>query len=174
MRRILCRRLKRSALQRAQRALAEFRIEGVPTVLPLLRAVLRENKFTAAEASGFQVYTRWIDDELSELSERARRYVDVEVGRGTSTAAHRPAAQSDANDAEVASYRVGIKAPLSGLVLELRVQEGDMVAVGDIVAIMESMKMEQSIVAEVAGAVAKVNVSVGAFIDGGADLMGLN
>lgn len=75
---------------------------------------------------------------------------------------------------EAPIYRIGVKAPLSGMVMELCVKTGDRISRGDVVAIMESMKMEQSILAENEGVVAKINVEIGAFIETGDDLMGLD
>ena len=71
-------------------------------------------------------------------------------------------------------YRVGIKAPLAGMILELCVREGDRVAPGDMVAVMESMKMEQPIIAEISGVVARINVAKGGFVEMDADILGLD
>jgi acetyl-CoA/propionyl-CoA carboxylase biotin carboxyl carrier protein len=163
---------REEAISRSRRALAELSVEGIKTILPLHRTILDRAEFVAASPEDFQVYTRWIDAELPTLCEAALAYKQVNV----------PGREPPVNDAqafkveeeEAPTYRVGIKAPLSGLILEMLVSEGDMISAGDVVAIMESMKMEQSIIAEVAGVVAKINVSKGDFIEMDNDILGVD
>lgn len=163
------------ALQRAKRALAEFAALGIKTIVPLHRAILERAEFTAVSGAGFAVHTRWIDQELAGLCDSAKAFdrvlvdrADSEVGIGFGELG------SDTEQDELPSYTHGIQAPLSGMILELCVSEGDMINVGEVVAIMESMKMEQSVMAEVSGVIAKVNVDRGAFIEMGADIMGVD
>ena len=164
---------REEALQRARRALAELRIEGAKTIVPLHRAILGQPEFAAAAGEDFKVYTRWIDTEMGRLSEAASAAQDAvtpTVQDEVITLVQIETPQSS----EGPGYRVGVKAPLSGTVLEICVSEGDAVAKGDLVAVMEAMKMEQSVTAEVAGVVSKINVAQGSFIEIDEDLMGLD
>ncbi|MCK0198133.1 ATP-grasp domain-containing protein [Ancylobacter sp. 6x-1] len=160
------------ALTRARRALGEFQIEGVATLAPLHRAILSQKEFASGDAAGFAVHTRWIDEHIDALSDAAAA-MDRSRGRIATLPGTSDAEMSSAFD-DPPAYRIGIKAPLAGTVLELCVCEGQNIAPGDLVAVMESMKMEQSILAETAGVVARINVAPGAFIDADADLVGLD
>lgn len=163
------------AIARARRALAEFRVEGIKTIVPLHRAILEQSEFTATSLDGFTVFTRWIDAELDKLSEAASELKGQGSVKGRSpgeSAATLPGTEEQPEEAP--TYRAGIKAPLSGMILELCVREGDMVKVGDLVAIMESMKMEQSIFAYVAGVISKVNAAKGEFVEMDSDIVGVD
>jgi len=162
------------ALARARRALGEMVIEGPKTLLPFHRAILDCPEFTARTGEAFRVSTRWIDAETGRLAEAAHRYAAKPLAAPAAGAAEAIVAGAASPAAEEPSYRVGVKAPLSGLVLQLLVKQGDRIDIGDAVAIMESMKMEQTILAEVSGVVARINVTQGAFIDMDEDLMGLD
>lgn len=160
------------ALARAARALGELKVEGVANIVPLHRAIVERDEFVATYQQEFAIHTRWLDTEIEQLSAEALAlndqtqdfYPDILDGPE----------EGDEALAEEATYRIGIKAPLSGMVLELLVNEGDSVRRGDVVAIMESMKMEQSVLAEEGGIVSKINVQKGAFIEIDADLLGLD
>lgn len=160
------------ALERASRALAELELEGIKSVVPLHRAILQRDEFSAAYQQEFTVHTRWIDAELAKLSQEALALDRQKFGEPQGGAL--PTSDPIEEEPDTPTYRLGIKAPLSGLVLEVCVNVGDRVNRGDVVAIMESMKMEQSIVAEEGGVVAEINVDQGAFIEMDADLMGLD
>ncbi|MCF6110410.1 acetyl/propionyl/methylcrotonyl-CoA carboxylase subunit alpha [Mesorhizobium muleiense] len=167
---------RQEALARAQRALGEFRAGGLTTIAPLHQAILSAPEFSARAAEGFKIHTRWIDDELQRLATIAKSFaVSAEVTEENQLDMG-PAGGDESLPANVepALYRVGVKAPLSGVIMELCVKEGDTVHLGDIVAIMEAMKMEQPVVADVAGVVAKINVGQGSFIEMDGDIMGLN
>lgn len=166
---------REEALARSRRALAELRLDGLTTITPLHRAILATPKFAASDREGFTVHTRWIDSELTRLAKAARSYeapVATETPETSELTLRLDA--GTAAESERHSYRVGIKAPLSGSILELCVSEGDSITVGDVVAIMEAMKMEQPVMAEVSGKVAKINVVRGSFIEMDADIMGVD
>jgi acetyl-CoA/propionyl-CoA carboxylase biotin carboxyl carrier protein len=164
---------RQQAVERAARALEEWVIEGVSTVTPLHRAILKRSEFVAEYRQEFGIYTRWIDVELPRLAEEASAIRD-EVAAQEKESPEVSMIEPLQDPEEAPTYRVGIKAPLSGMVLELCVKQGDQITRGDVVAIMESMKMEQSILAEEDGVVAKINVETGSFIASGDDLMGLD
>lgn len=163
------------AIARARRALAEFHAEGIKTIVPLHRAILERGEFIAATAEEFNVYTRWIDSELAGLSESARQIQDTSDSPGLVSAEAAMNVDDIEEDAlETPTYRAGIRAPLSGMIMDLCVSEGEWVRAGDVVAIMESMKMEQSILSDVSGVISKINVEKGAFIEMDADIMGVD
>ena len=156
------------AIARARRALAEFRIEGVPTVLPFHRAVLEDPAFTVEEA--FSVHTRWIEtdfgagfeagpqaaaapgDEMLNLPvEIDGRRVQLRLPasllgglQGSAPGKAAPAAPEEAGPGAV-------RAPVPGTVQLWRVEDGTEVREGDTVAVMEAMKMETPVLAPVSG-----------------------
>lgn len=164
---------RQQALERARRALSEFGIEGVTTIMPFHAAILATPEFASATQQGFSVHTRWIDENLQRMAEAhaARQAVPVPTAEdlAPSLANEAPAAEP-----ERPHYRAGIKAPLSGMIIQLCVAEGDKVAEGDVVAIMEAMKMEQPVYAETSGTIVCINIATGAFIEMDADVMGVN
>ncbi len=165
---------RREALARARRALAELAVAGVTTILPFHRAVLERQEFSTDEPASFTVYTSWIDAELSGIAEAARGYGTALAAARTPGEVGLPSESSAEDPDQTPTYRVGIKAPLAGIVQQLCVRQGDRVERGDVVAIMEAMKMEQPVHAEDAGIVACVNIGEGGFVDMDADIMGLD
>lgn len=163
---------RKQAIERAIRALDELTLD-VKTVVPLHRAIIRRSEFAADSVDGFRIYTRWIDVEMPKLSEEAAALQSAPTsvsGPTKDDAVLMPVEELD----EAPTYRTGIKAPLSGVVMELCVKVGDKISRGDVVAIMESMKMEQSVLAEKGGVVSKINVVTSGFIEMGDDLMGID
>jgi acetyl-CoA/propionyl-CoA carboxylase biotin carboxyl carrier protein len=182
---------RRQALQRSRRALKELVIEGMPTVVPFHQAVLEDPAYTA-EDGHFGVHTRWIETEFSgqiapyagplgEASEPIPRYtVVVEVngkrlevlvpaGLGTangSTTAARPKKpvkrQSGATTKSPSSN--ALTSPMQGTIVKVAVAEGDVVEAGDLVVVLEAMKMEQPLTAHRSGTVKNLNAQVGATV----------
>ncbi|HMO30679.1 biotin carboxylase N-terminal domain-containing protein [Enterovirga sp.] len=167
---------REAALARARRALAEFRIEGVPTVLPFHRAVLEEPAFTAQE--GFRVHTRWIETEFGSLFEPASTSaaapademlsLPVEIdGRrvelrlparllgGFQAAGAVPGQASPAERPEEAGPGA-VRAPVPGTIQLWRIEDGAEVNEGDIVAVMEAMKMETPVFAPLSGQLRRI------------------
>lgn len=157
---------REEALSRARRALAEFRIEGVASVLPFHRAVLDEPAFTGE--AGFGVYTNWIENEFRgiEPSPRVtpvdggllRSYIEIDGKRmalGLPLGLFGAGLQAPARAAEAAAAmdEGGVYPPMPGNLLKWLVSEGDEVGEGDVLAIVEAMKMETKILAETAGRV---------------------
>lgn len=160
------------ALARAARALAEFRVEGVATVLPFARALLAAPEFRA-EDGVFGVHTGWIESGFAERLTQAvaphPRVTPVEAAAMTSVAveidgrrhtltlptallaiaaaAKGPPPTADAGDAE----NVEIRAPVAGVLAAWRIADGEVIAPGDVVAVIEAMKMETPVVATRAG-----------------------
>jgi len=176
---------REQAIARARRALKEFRIEGLPTVLPFHRAVMAHPDFVSGDV--FKVHTRWIETDFANgeapalrpdpLPDAALLRTAIEVdGRrmalglpavllsGLSSAAGgavaAPAAQAPAADA------AAVAAPVSGTVQGWKVADGDEVAEGAVIAVMEAMKMEMQVLAHRAGRIAFA-VAAGGYVAAG-------
>lgn len=163
---------REQALQRARRALAEFQIEGVASVLPFHRAVVQDPAFTAEQ--GFGVHTRWIETEMQQDFTAALRPVPVQeqplqrtwveidgrrVTLGLPASLLQGVAQT-ATSAPVSTTAAAVQdgdvlAPMAGSLIAWKVAEGETVDAGAVIAVMESMKMESPITAPRAGRVAQ-------------------
>jgi len=178
------------ALQRARRVLDETVVEGLPTVLPFHRAVVRDPDFTDEP---FRVHTRWIETEwnnelapwagAAEVDEpAARETVVVEVGGkrlevtlpagfgavGTGAGAGKPGRRSRSKGGGAAVSGDALTSPMQGTIVKIAVSEGDQVAAGDLVVVLEAMKMEQPLTAHKAGTVKGLTASVGEVVASGA------
>ena len=163
------------AIERARRALREFDIAGVHTTLPFLRAVLAEPAFTAEDPGGFAVHTRWIEQDYQHAAATAdddrimirvgRRWLPVAVP-GLAQAREGPLAlarQQAREQRQQAGQAAGdaVTAPMQGTVVRVTVTEGEQVTAGQVLAIVEAMKMENPLRAPHAGQVAGLHVSAG-------------
>ncbi|MGJ6964532.1 acetyl/propionyl/methylcrotonyl-CoA carboxylase subunit alpha [Streptosporangium sp. G11] len=184
------------ALERSRRALAEFEIGGMPTVLPFHRAVVADPAFTGEP---FSVHTRWIETEFDntippyegelgtaeEPGERER--ITVEVGgkrlevvlpSGLAAGNAGSAARSASKAPRRGGGRVAKKAvdgdslvsPMQGTIVKIVAADGDTVAAGDTIVVLEAMKMEQPLAAHKAGTVTGLAASVGQTITSGATI----
>lgn len=163
---------REQALQRARRALAEFQIEGVASVLPFHRAVVQDPAFTAEQ--GFGVHTRWIETEMQQDFAAALRPVPVQeqplqrtwveidgrrVTLGLPASLLQGVAQTatsaPASTTAAAVQDGDVRAPMAGSLIAWKVTEGEVVEAGAVIAVMESMKMESPITAPRAGRVAQ-------------------
>jgi acetyl-CoA/propionyl-CoA carboxylase biotin carboxyl carrier protein len=185
---------RKDALEKARRALKEFEITGLPTVIPFHRAVVEEPAFVADKASDFLVHTRWIETEFETVidpwdgaieegfdSEELYRTVVVEVeGRrlkvgvpsGIFAAGQRATLGKAPKRAVTGSSAAGasegrITSPMQATVVKVLVEPGSAVIAGDLLCVLEAMKMEQPITAPVDGTVESVGVSLGDSISGG-------
>jgi acetyl-CoA/propionyl-CoA carboxylase, biotin carboxylase, biotin carboxyl carrier protein len=155
---------REQVLIRARRAMAEFKIEGVASVLPFHRAVLEETSFTGED--GFHVYTNWIETEFRGV-EPFRRVTSVEggllqsfieidgrrhtIGLPASLFANVGAPRPRDTDMKREEIAGTVTAPVPGTLQQWLVEDGASVAEGDGIAVMEAMKMEMRIVAPKAG-----------------------
>jgi acetyl-CoA/propionyl-CoA carboxylase, biotin carboxylase, biotin carboxyl carrier protein len=188
------------ALERARRALAEFEIEGMPTVLPFHRAVVRDPAFTSEP---FSVHTRWIETEFAadippyaggtatsgepEPRERItvevggkRLEVTVPAGLGASAGGtgHGRAAPATAGRSKLIGRRGGaaggapsgdeLISPMQGTIVKIVAADGEQVAIGDTIVVLEAMKMEQPLTAHKAGTVSGLSIAVGQTVPAGA------
>jgi len=182
---------REQVLARSRRALDEFVVDGMPTVIPFHRSVVDDPAFTA-EGGSFDVYTTWIEtdydnqlepysgvSEDSEPDERERVTVEVggkrvEVvlpgGLGASAAAAgstKKAKRKAGKGGSAAASGDSLVAPMQGTVVKVAVEEGQEVAAGDQIIVVEAMKMEQPINAHKAGIVTGLTVTVGGPIGSG-------
>jgi acetyl-CoA/propionyl-CoA/long-chain acyl-CoA carboxylase, biotin carboxylase, biotin carboxyl carrier protein len=180
------------ALQRARRALAEFVVEGMPTVLPFHRAVVEDDAFTAEP---FRVHTRWIETEFDNTiapyagpsaeaeQDDERERVVVEVGgrrlevvlpaglgasAGKAAGARKPARRAAGKRAGAAASGDALASPMQGTIVKVVAEEGQEVAEGDLVVVLEAMKMEQPLGAHKAGTITGLTAEVGATVTNGA------
>ena len=174
------------ALERSRRALDEFEIAGLPTVLPFHRLVVRDPAFTAEDGT-FGVYTRWIETEFAgeiapwdgELSDpshaEARHTVVVEVGAAPGKAGRPavapPSRRSHGTTASAFASGDAVKAPMQATIVKVAVEEGQHVVKGDLVIVLEAMKMEQPLQAHKDGIIGAINAVAGATVSSGHQLL---
>ncbi|MFI9721644.1 acetyl/propionyl/methylcrotonyl-CoA carboxylase subunit alpha [Streptomyces sp. NPDC052396] len=185
---------REQALQRAARALAEFEVEGMATAIPFHRAVVADPDFTA---DPFRVHTRWIETEFNNTIEPfagaaaeedeelpGRETVVVEVGgkrlevslpSSLGMTIARTAAAGGAKPKRRAAKKAGAAAsgdsltsPMQGTIVKVAVEEGQQVAAGDLIVVLEAMKMEQPINAHRAGTIKGITAEVGGSVSSGA------
>ncbi len=184
-------RNREQALARSRRALDEFVVEGMPTVIPFHRAVVDDPAFVG-DGKRFSVYTSWIESEFdntiapyaagAEVDEPGERQtVTVEVGGrrlevslpaglavgGAAAAGARPKKRAAAKKAGGAASGDAVAAPMQGTIVKVAVEEGQTVAQGDLIVVVEAMKMEQPLNAHKAGTVTALAAEVGASVSSG-------
>jgi acetyl/propionyl-CoA carboxylase alpha subunit/acetyl-CoA carboxylase carboxyltransferase component len=143
-------------VQKAARALREFRIEGVATNIPFIQAVLAHPDFVANRVS-----TGFIDTHVAALV-GAPKEIARPLFFAAGVAAGEMPASSRVGVTTGPSGSVAVPAPLQGTVVAIEVAEGDLVRPGQQIAIIESMKMEHLVDAPHGGKVTKVTASKGA------------
>jgi len=185
------------AIERARRALAELEVGGMPTLVPFHRAVLDDPAFAPAdESTPFGVHTRWIetqwsgglppyDGETAAADEAAsRQRVTVEVdGRRLEVvlpeglaaparvkAARKPGAARRSSSSAAAASGDALTAPMQGTIVKVAVEDGATVEAGDLVVVLEAMKMEQPLTAHKSGTITHLTAEVGAAVQSGATL----
>lgn len=173
---------RQEALVHARRALREFCIEGVASVLPFHRAVIEEPAFTAADR--FDVFTTWIETEFRGLEPAprvepveenlVRTFIEIDGKRHTLGL---PAALLSGAVAPTVGQPVPVReaatgaviAQLSGSLQQWLIEDGAEVQEGEVIAVMEAMKMETRVMAPRKGLI-RLKAEVGAFIELGAEL----
>nr|WP_240973366.1 biotin carboxylase N-terminal domain-containing protein [Nonomuraea sp. FMUSA5-5] len=186
-------RTRRETLERARRALAEFEITGMPTVLPFHRAVVADPAFTSEP---FTVHTRWIETEWDnpvppyegevaspDATASARETVTVEVGGkrlevvlpaglGSTAPAPSKTPRRTAGRTRKASAAGGdaLVSPMQGTIVKVVASDGDVVDEGDTVVVLEAMKMEQPLAAHKAGTITGLTAAIGQTVTAGATI----
>ncbi|WP_406429026.1 acetyl/propionyl/methylcrotonyl-CoA carboxylase subunit alpha [Streptomyces sp. NBC_00147] len=187
---------REQALQRAARALAEFDVEGMATAIPFHRAVVVDPAFTS---DPFTIHTRWIETEFvndikpfaatpdTDTDEEAgRETVVVEVGgkrlevslpvslgmslARTGLAAGAKPKRRAAKKSGPAASGDTLASPMQGTIVKIAVEEGQEVKEGDLVVVLEAMKMEQPLNAHRTGIIKGLNTEIGASITSGATI----
>ncbi|MFC5992784.1 acetyl/propionyl/methylcrotonyl-CoA carboxylase subunit alpha [Pseudonocardia hispaniensis] len=183
------------ALERSRRALAEFQVEGMATVLPFHRIVVDDPAFAADRAEDFTVHTRWIetewnntiapfDDDVADADAAApRQSVVIEVdgrrlevslpgdltfGGATGTAAKGATPRKRAGRGGGAKVSGdAVTAPMQGTIIKVAVSDGDAVSAGDLIVVLEAMKMENPVTAHKDGTVTGLSAEAGSSVSQG-------
>ncbi|MFK0254325.1 acetyl/propionyl/methylcrotonyl-CoA carboxylase subunit alpha [Streptomyces sp. NPDC090445] len=190
---------REQALQRAARALAEFEVEGMATAIPFHRAVVVDPAFAPVDGTPFKVHTRWIETEfVNEIpafaapvadeadEEPGRETVVVEVGgkrlevslpSSLGMTLARTAAAGGAKPKRRVAKKSGpaasgdtLASPMQGTIVKVAVEEGQQVNEGDLVVVLEAMKMEQPLNAHRSGTIVGLTAEVGASLTSGATI----
>ncbi|MEY7847586.1 acetyl-CoA carboxylase biotin carboxylase subunit [Natrarchaeobius sp. A-rgal3] len=200
---------REECLERSLRALREYEIEGIPTIIPFHRLMLTDERFVDSTHT-----TKYLDEELDESriadaqeqwgtdtesvgdddEETVEREFTVEVNgkrfeveleergapaipagdvdAGGSAGPPQPAGGSqDDSGADLAGEGETVDAEMQGTILDVDVEEGDEVAAGDVLVVLEAMKMENDIVASTGGTVTQIAVAEGDSVDMGDTLV---
>ncbi|BAX99084.1 putative bifunctional protein acetyl-/propionyl-CoA carboxylase [Mycobacteroides stephanolepidis] len=191
---------RNEALARSRRALAEFNVEGLATVIPFHRAVVSDPAFIGDE-DGFTVHTRWIETEWDntvepftadaaegeedEILPRQKLVVevggrrlevslpgDISLGGGGGGAANgvirkKPKARKRGGHGGGGATGDSVTAPMQGTVVKVAVEEGQEVEVGELIVVLEAMKMENPVTAHKAGTITGLSVEAGSAITQG-------
>jgi acetyl-CoA/propionyl-CoA carboxylase biotin carboxyl carrier protein len=183
------------ALERSRRALAEFRVEGMATVLEFHRLVVEDPAFAATDADAFTVHTRWIETEWdntvepfnggegADAEEAPRQSVVVEVGGrrlevslpgdlalgggGPAAAAKAPPRKRGSGKGGATVSGDAVTAPMQGTIIKVAVSDGDTVSAGDLVVVLEAMKMENPVTAHKDGTVTGLSAEQGSSVSQG-------
>ena len=176
-------RSRDEALSRARRALEEFHIGGLATALPFHRAILKDPAFT----KDFTVYTSYIENEfvnqipnygatkIELQSLAASEHIVAEVnGHRFDIRLHAPEPLHKRHRAKAGMSGLiagdGLTSPMQGTVVKIALAEGDSVVAGDLVIVLEAMKMEQALLAHKSGIIANLTAVIGESVANGAKL----
>ena len=189
---------REQAIERARRALDELTLDGLPTVAPFHRAVLDEPDFAPAAGADFKVHTRWIETDYKNTispfsgapgsvddddAERQTVVVEVngkrlevvlpELGGTPAKSSSKPTSKTRKSRARGGSNAVSgddLTSPMQGTIVKVSVADGDTVAEGDLILVLEAMKMEQPINAHKAGKISGLSLKAGDTVTAGAVL----
>ena len=171
---------RQQAIERARRALAEFSIDGLATALPFHRAILEDPAYTEI----FKVYTSYIENEFVNTiptftttteplqSHMAPEHLITEInGKRFEIMVHapKPIVKRHRAKAGMAGGSGGsaLSSPMQGTVVKIAVEEGASVSVGDLIIVLEAMKMEQPLMAHKSGVISNLTAVIGATVSSG-------
>ena len=171
---------RKEAIERARRALAEFEVDGLATAIPFHRAILQDPAFTEE----FRVYTSYIENEFKNeisaftptivpLTTRvAAEHLVAEVnGKRFEVNIHTPepvVKRHRAKESKVGGAGgTGLTSPMQGTVVKIAVDVGQTVVAGDLIIVLEAMKMEQPLIAHRSGMIANLTAAIGETVASG-------
>jgi acetyl-CoA/propionyl-CoA carboxylase biotin carboxyl carrier protein len=171
---------REEAIQRSRRALAEFEVQGLATAIPFHRAILEDSNYT----ENFKVYTSYIENEfVNEISAYAAESLEVQTkaaaeklvaevnGKRFEILVHAPEPVVKRHRAKQAAAGGasgdGLPSPMQGTVVKIAVEEGQHVEAGELVIVLEAMKMEQPLNAHKAGVIKNLKAVVGETVSSG-------
>jgi acetyl-CoA/propionyl-CoA carboxylase biotin carboxyl carrier protein len=171
---------RKEAIERARRALAEFEVDGLATAIPFHRAILQDPSYTEE----FRVYTSYIENEFKNeipayipavlpiTTRVAAEHLVAEVnGKRFEVKLHTPepvVKRHRAKESKIGgSSGTGLTSPMQGTVVKVAVEVGQKVEVGDLVIVLEAMKMEQPLIAHKAGTIANLTAVIGETVSSG-------
>ena len=187
---------RQQAIERARRALKEFKVEGIATATTFHEVVINEPDFVAADGQ-FKVHTRWIETEFNneiapyagdsanvgDNSNRDSIVFEIDgkrvevtmpanfgVPTGIVTKPSSPGPKRTAKKGGPTAAGDALTSPMQGTVVKIAVQEGQHVEQGELVFVLEAMKMEQPLTAHKSGVITGLQVTVGATISNGGTL----
>ena len=165
---------RKEAIERARRALAEFEVDGLATAIPFHRAIVQDPSFTEE----FRVYTSYIENEfkneiaaytptVTPLTTRvaAENLVAEVNGKRFEVKIHTPepvVKRHRAKESKIGGAGgTGLTSPMQGTVVKVAVEVGQTVAAGDLIIVLEAMKMEQPLIAHKSGTIANLTAVIG-------------
>jgi acetyl-CoA/propionyl-CoA carboxylase biotin carboxyl carrier protein len=171
---------RKEAIERARRALAEFNVGGLATAIPFHRAILEDPAYTEV----FKVYTSYIENEFkneipafvpegSEIQTKvaAEKLVAEVNGKRFEIIVHAPEPVVKRHRAKQASggsaSGTGLSSPMQGTVVKIAVEEGQSVEAGDLIIVLEAMKMEQPLNAHKSGVIKNLKAVIGETVASG-------
>ena len=171
---------REQAIERARRALAEFEVDGLATAIPFHRAILEDPAYT----QDFKIYTSYIENEFKNdipayvataapvTTRVAAEHLVAEVnGKRFEVKLHTPEPVVKRHRAKAAmvgsASGTGLSSPMQGTVVKIAVVDGQSVEIGDLVIVLEAMKMEQPLNAHKAGKVANLKAVIGETVSSG-------
>jgi len=174
---------REQAIDRARRALSEFKVGGLATAIPFHRAILEDPAYT----KNFKVYTSYIENEFDNQipvftfteppleTHMAPEYLVTEVnGKRFEILVHAAKPVIKRHRAKQTmtggSSGSGLTSPMQGTVVKIAVEEGASVEVGDLIFVLEAMKMEQPLTAHKAGIISNLTAVIGATVSSGTNL----
>ena len=184
---------RETALRRSARALSEYTVEGLPTVIPFDQAIVADPAFTA-EDGNFDVYTKWIEEEWDNQLPAHDESTDAEAADAEPSQVHtveidgrrievalpasfgangtpRKKKKRKGSSAKAAVSGDAVTSPMQGTVIKVNVEEGQEVTEGEVLLVLEAMKMENPVKAHKAGTVTGLAVEAGAATTKGSVLL---